>query len=196
MKNIQPVKHVLPNPTSVPKPPSNSSKTATKSSAQASAIDTNDIVSNIINSINRQNVQVEIRKPIKKIYTINDFINRINAWKYDWLPEQQKHLSKNHHELPPIIDQQKELFPIVDKFKSYDDYYKTMFPLLLLETWEEITKAWRELQIINERNEKKSYYKQQDVPILLKSVDKLEEKSCLQCKFIFQSNLILKYIII
>ena len=85
---------------------------------------------------------------------------------------------------PPVVD---ELFPMVDKFKSYDDYYNTMFPLLLSEMWEEITKSWREQK--QNRPEKRSY---NNSHIWLKSTEKLgnEDKPAQSelIQIIFQSK--------
>lgn len=66
---------------------------------------------------------------------------------------------------PPVVEDQ-ELGPLIDSYLSYEDYYKTMFPLLLAETWEEIFNEWKD----SKRNEFRTY---QNSSILLKSVDKV-----------------------
>ena len=38
----------------------------------------------------------------------------------------------------PLVDDS-ELTPLVDRYLSYDDYYKAMVPNLLLETWEDVS---------------------------------------------------------
>ena len=62
---------------------------------------------------------------------------------------------------PPVVSDQ-ELMPMVHLYTSYDDYYKAVFPLLLLETWEELSRAFKELK---SRNEQRTF----DNPIWIKS---------------------------
>lgn len=73
--------------------------------------------------------------------------------------------TQKYDKQPPVVDIN-ELIPVIDNYLSYDDYYKTMFPLLLSETWEDIFKNWRDI-----KNDKKTY---QNMPIWLKAVDKID----------------------
>jgi hypothetical protein len=68
-----------------------------------------------------------------KKYDFDKFLVRILNCAFNWLEEQEK-----QNKPPPVVDDN-ELIPLVDRYVSYDDYYKTMFPLLLLETWEEVS---------------------------------------------------------
>ena len=70
----------------------------------------------------------------------------------------------------------------VDKYVKYEYYFKTYFPFLLLETWEEISKAYRE----NIHSKKEKTYSNN--PFWLRSLDKTETKLGL---VIIQSNYIL-----
>ena len=78
--------------------------------------------------------------------------------------------------------------PIVDKYVNYDEYYKAIFPFLLLETWEEISKAYRE----NLNCKKEKTYG--NIPIWSKVIEineSFSDMSILTC----QSNKYLKYLI-
>ena len=168
-----------PTSTSLPAHSTKNPQTTASKSKPADAIDKNDVVGNIINSINMQSATTTNteKHALPKVYSIHDFFNRIILWKYDWMEEQQRYQLKK---TPPIIGPN-ELYPIVDKFKSYDDYYKTMFPLLLLETWEEISNAWRENHAENERR------RSSNVPIWLKAIENFDKTHRI-IKFVFQSN--------
>jgi hypothetical protein len=79
----------------------------------------------------------------------------------------------------------------VDKYVKYEDYYKTNFPFLLLETWEEISKAYRE----NVHSKKEKTYG--SIPIWFKSFDREETKLgtiIIQSNYIYSFSLIIKYL--
>ena len=82
----------------------------------------------------------------------------------------------------PVVANE-ELMPIVDKYVNYNEYHKAIFPFLLLETWEEISRAFRD----NLAKKKDKVYS--NIPIWSKCIEKSEtfpEMSILKC----QSNLI------
>ncbi len=54
--------------------------------------------------------------------------------------------------------------PIVERYVNYDEYQKTMVPFLLLEIWEDISRAYRE----NMHSQKPKTYN--NTPIWLKQV--------------------------
>jgi len=84
----------------------------------------------------------------------------------------------------PIV-KDNELMPIVEKYVNYDEYFKTIFPFLLLETWEEISRAYRD-NLYNKKNKRYN-----DIPIWIKEIDKrgsYNEMNILVC----QSNKIVK----
>ncbi len=66
-------------------------------------------------------------------------------------------------------DEKKILGPIVENYLSYNDYFTTMFPLLLSETWQEITRPWKEMYI---KKERKTY---QSMPLWLKQKDRTSD---------------------
>ncbi|XP_014224242.1 uncharacterized protein LOC106650621 isoform X1 [Trichogramma pretiosum] len=68
---------------------------------------------------------------------IEDFLARIFSWEPVWLEQQQTVKTSP----PPIIDfTQLENLP--NTFLSFDHYYKKMESLLLLETWQQLTKEY------------------------------------------------------
>lgn len=86
---------------------------------------------------------------------------------------------------PPPVVLNEELTPIVDKYVTYDDYHKAIFPFLLLETWEELSKAFRE----NLTNKKEKTYS--NIPIWSKCIEKSDtfrEMSILKCQSSFSLN--------
>lgn len=60
-----------------------------------------------------------------------------------------------HFTEPPPVVEDSEMTPLIDLYVNYDDYYKAMFPLLLLETWEEITRAWKEITYLKMKTEER-----------------------------------------
>ncbi|RNA04646.1 putative helicase senataxin [Brachionus plicatilis] len=128
--------------------------------------DKNDVVGSILNKMNVQHANKENEKKAANLFIFENFLFRILKWSYNWLEEQSKFSGEMKQvAAPPVVDDQ-ELGPLIDSYLSYDDYYKTMFPLLLAETWEEIFHEWKEAK----RHEPKRY---QNSPIWLKSVDKV-----------------------
>jgi superfamily I DNA and/or RNA helicase len=140
----------------------------------------NDVVGNILNIMNENNAKPSVDKSNnskKKVNSLQDFFCRIYKWQYIWLNEHEKNLSRNPNliEGPSIIDN-KELIMLTDSFTSYSDYYKSMFPLLLLETWEEMFKEQKR-KLSNSRT-------YQNAPIWLRTVEKTDNIEVV--KFIFQ----------
>lgn len=76
----------------------------------------------------------EVSKPNE--LKIEDFLARVFAWEPAWLEQQQK---VKH--LPPIVDNSK-LLPLPNTFNSFEQYYKKMEVLLLLETWQLLLKEY------------------------------------------------------
>ncbi|XP_054710399.1 uncharacterized protein LOC129220085 [Uloborus diversus] len=78
---------------------------------------------------------------LKVGHTIIDSLNvllLILEWNVDWLFQQ-----KNTLDPPPIS---KTLHKASDKYESYEEYYNTLLPLMLLETWQRIYVSWTHLQ--------------------------------------------------
>ncbi|KAK0090685.1 hypothetical protein PV325_008022 [Microctonus aethiopoides] len=65
---------------------------------------------------------------------LEEFLLKLFCWNPLWLEEQQQ-LPND----PPVVDPN-SLFPVLTSYKSYDDYYKIMSPLLALEIWHGISK--------------------------------------------------------
>jgi hypothetical protein len=131
----------------------------------------NDIVGSIMkqmnnnqNDLNRnQNKEnIDSNRTNNSKHIIEYFLYRILKWNINWLIEQDRISTP-----PPIINKD-ELLPCVDTYLSYDDYFNAMFPFLLLEIWEELTRAHREsLNNINNKNENEVL-----LPIWLKKIEK------------------------
>lgn len=75
----------------------------------------------------------------------NQFLWRILCWKPIWLEEQQ-YLNQD----PPVI-QPEELNVTLTHYKSYEEYYNIISPLLLLEIWHGITKQFQSIDHIYRR---------------------------------------------
>ena len=65
----------------------------------------------------------------------------------------------------PIVHDN-ELMPLVEKYVNYDEYYKTIAPFLLLEIWEDLSRAYRE----NIHSQKPKTYN--NSPIWFKQVER------------------------
>ncbi|XP_076293905.1 putative helicase senataxin [Lasioglossum baleicum] len=76
------------------------------------------------------------KKAMKQEMT-NDFLLRIFKWSPVWLEEQQRFNTT----APVVCDN--ELHVMMTHYKSYDEYYRVISPLLLLETWHGITKEFQ-----------------------------------------------------
>ncbi|XP_058808313.1 probable helicase senataxin isoform X2 [Phymastichus coffea] len=76
----------------------------------------------------------EFPKPLE--LKIEDFLARVFAWEPCWMEQQQK-----VKELPPIVDKRK-LLPLPNTFNCFEQYYKRMEILLLLETWQLLLKEY------------------------------------------------------
>lgn len=139
---------------------------ASKEIRHSKSVDSgSDVVGSILNVMNIQH-RDKNEKKISSCFIFENFLFRILKWSYNWLEEQNKFISEKKQIAPPPVVQDQELGPLIDSYLSYEDYYKTMFPLLLAETWEEIFNEWKETK----RHEMKTY---QNSPIWLKSVDKV-----------------------
>lgn len=183
----------------------NSSKITTDliSKKTTEVIEGNGVLGDIMNLMNINHINLNNasannqRNPIEVPYSLEDFFGRINKWNYKWIEEQEK-IDKERQKfnlppivdyakhLPPIVEFTKEIFPVVDYFNTFKDYYKTMMPYLLLETWEEIRQEMREQR--KKAIEKKTY---QNSLMWLKSLEKINENTAI--KIIFQSKSFFKY---
>lgn len=124
-----------------------------------------DVVGSILNQMNVQHKN-KAEKKTSSCFIFENFLFRILKWSYNWLEEQNKFSCEMKKAVPPPVVDNQELEPLIDSYLSYEDYYKTMFPLLLAETWEEIFNEWKD----SKRHEVKTY---QNSSICLKSVDKV-----------------------
>ena len=43
--------------------------------------------------------------------------------------------------LPPVVEEN-TVWPLLETYDSFDDYYAIMKPLLLLETWQQVSFRW------------------------------------------------------
>lgn len=79
---------------------------------------------------------------------------------------------------PPVVtdEERKRLGPIVESYLSFKDYFTTMFPLLLSETWHEITRPWREMY---HKKERKTY---QSMPLWFIQTSENKELSVFTCQ--------------
>lgn len=67
---------------------------------------------------------------------LEDVLMAILSWNPVWL-DQQEHLKTP----PPVVKD--KIWPTLLSYKSYADYFNVFYPLLLLETWAQVTKEWR-----------------------------------------------------
>ncbi|XP_076644410.1 putative helicase senataxin isoform X2 [Halictus rubicundus] len=77
------------------------------------------------------------RRTMKKVPEndmTNHFLLRIFSWSPVWLEEQQ-----SLNSIAPVV-RDDELHVMLTHYNSYDEYYRVISPLLLLETWYGITK--------------------------------------------------------
>lgn len=72
-------------------------------------------------------------KTVKK-YNLHVFFDCILNWQVEWLDKKRDEL---------VIETQIDSVPFT--FESYDCYMKTFWHLMLLETWAQIVKEWREV---------------------------------------------------
>ena len=79
-----------------------------------------------------------------------EFLSRISAWDYEWLTKDQENVPYKN-----ITGEQTPLLRIGNSFESYEHYFKTMFPLLLLETMGTVIKSWKD---------KRMAYSEQNMP--------------------------------
>ncbi|XP_012141284.2 putative helicase senataxin isoform X1 [Megachile rotundata] len=87
--------------------------------------------------------KVSVKKPTGSTEfnaKLNEFLSRIFTWNPIWLEEQQ-YLS-----IPAPVVRNEEIHVMLTHYKSYDDYYNILAPLLLLETWHSITKEFQNME--------------------------------------------------
>ncbi|CAF0885667.1 unnamed protein product [Brachionus calyciflorus] len=122
-------------------------------------------IMNQMNVVHAKPKEIE-KKPEEEVFIFENFLHRVSMCSFSWLHEQDKYLSEfKNVAQPPVVIPSDNVGPLIDNYLSYKDYYKTMFPLLLSEIWEDIFRDWRET-----KNEIKLY---QNSPIFLKSVDRV-----------------------
>nr|XP_033339288.1 helicase SEN1 [Megalopta genalis]XP_033339289.1 helicase SEN1 [Megalopta genalis]XP_033339290.1 helicase SEN1 [Megalopta genalis]XP_033339291.1 helicase SEN1 [Megalopta genalis]XP_033339292.1 helicase SEN1 [Megalopta genalis] len=95
--------------------------------------------SNVLKKLTGKDAPLPVR-PMKKLAEnemTNQFLLRIFSWNPVWLEEQQRLNST----APVVRDD--ELHVMLTHYKSYEEYYRIMSPLLLLETWYGITKEFQ-----------------------------------------------------
>lgn len=76
---------------------------------------------------------------------LNEFLARIFQWNPIWLEEQQ------YLNISAPVVRNDEIHPMVTHYKTYDDYYNIIAPLLLLETWYSITKEFQNMEQSSKR---------------------------------------------
>ncbi|XP_024940518.1 probable helicase senataxin isoform X2 [Cephus cinctus] len=67
---------------------------------------------------------------------LEEFLLQIFMWNPVWLEEQKR------FKIDPPVTGTKELIPLLTSYKSFDEYYRIIMPLLLLEIWHGITKEF------------------------------------------------------
>ncbi|XP_011494320.1 PREDICTED: helicase sen1 [Ceratosolen solmsi marchali] len=67
---------------------------------------------------------------------IEDFLARVFDWEPIWLEQQQTVKA-----LPPIVKKE-DMHELPNHYKSFEEYYKKMEVLLLLETWQQLLKEY------------------------------------------------------
>nr|XP_031832015.1 probable helicase senataxin isoform X1 [Nomia melanderi] len=78
-----------------------------------------------------------VMKQVTETDKTNQFLLRIFSWNPVWLEEQQ-YLNT----IAPVVADE-ELHVTLTHYKSYEEYYRIMAPLLLLEIWHGITKEFQ-----------------------------------------------------
>lgn len=108
--------------------------------------------SNVLKKLTGKDAPIPAEKVIKKPSNITEsnakkdqFLWRILCWKPVWLEEQQ-YLNQD----PPVI-QPEELNVTLTHYRSYEEYYNIISPLLLLEIWHGITKQFQSIDHIYRR---------------------------------------------
>ncbi|XP_078034885.1 putative helicase senataxin isoform X2 [Augochlora pura] len=94
--------------------------------------------SNVLKKLIGKDAPLPVR-PMKEVTEngmTNEFLLRIFSWSPVWLEEQQRLNST----APVVRDD--ELHVMLTHYKSYEEYYRVISPLLLLETWYGITKEF------------------------------------------------------
>nr|XP_034188053.1 helicase sen1-like isoform X1 [Osmia lignaria] len=92
--------------------------------------------------------KVPTKKPVNVMEfnaKLNEFLARIFSWNPIWLEEQQ------YLNISAPVVRKDEIHPMVTHYKSYDDYYRIISPLLLLETWYSITKEFQNIEQSSKR---------------------------------------------
>ncbi|XP_017883205.1 uncharacterized protein LOC108626822 [Ceratina calcarata] len=83
-----------------------------------------------------------VNTPVHSNSLYDEFLLRIFFWSPVWL-EEQKRLKTT----PPVINVDKELNQMLTSYRAYEEYYRTITPLLLIEIWCGITKEYQSEQI-------------------------------------------------
>ncbi|CAG2233641.1 unnamed protein product [Mytilus edulis] len=73
------------------------------------------------------------------ILDLNYFFVKILKWNASWFDEYEKHQTA-----PPDVEEAYPVSHLLDSYDSYEDYFKTLFPHLYLETWETCVRSWQE----------------------------------------------------
>ncbi|XP_052087239.1 probable helicase senataxin isoform X2 [Mytilus californianus] len=73
------------------------------------------------------------------ILDFNYFFVKILKWNANWFDEYEKHQTA-----PPDVEEAYHVSHLLDSYDSYEDYFKTLFPHLYLETWETCVRSWQE----------------------------------------------------
>ncbi|XP_012270150.1 probable helicase senataxin [Orussus abietinus] len=84
--------------------------------------------------------KMPVKEPIRPRHTLDEVLLRIFAWKPIWL-EEQRHLKSE----PPLVES--NIPPMQTYYKSYEDYYRILMPLILLEIWQDITKEFTTIEM-------------------------------------------------
>ncbi|XP_041352063.1 uncharacterized protein LOC121370716 [Gigantopelta aegis] len=77
-----------------------------------------------------------------KLMDFQHFQSRILCWNPIWLTEQDK--PQNANCPPPVLKPSEKVYPLLESYKSIEEYQLIMANLLFLETWAMVSKEWRE----------------------------------------------------
>ncbi|KAK6181631.1 hypothetical protein SNE40_009452 [Patella caerulea] len=84
---------------------------------------------------------VQEKTKVNKIFKLDDYYRIILRWNPVWLDEQDN--AKNNGQPPPLLGKA-NVFQLLESYTNIQEYQEIMLNLLALETWEMITRDWKE----------------------------------------------------
>ncbi|XP_055957143.1 uncharacterized protein LOC126821815 isoform X2 [Patella vulgata] len=84
---------------------------------------------------------IQEKAQVNKIFKLDDYYRIILRWNPVWLDEQDN--AKNNGQPPPLLGKA-NVFQLLESYTNIQEYQEIMLNLLALETWEMITRDWKE----------------------------------------------------